>query len=189
MLPFILVLPYTQPYKWFPGGFETKSQLFCFAFKALQNHLVLLSFQVRSVSSLSYKNSTLPASVPLYEHVKLTWPKRTHPSAYFFNLFSRLCSPVTPRPSHSQVLAVPWKHLSLDLCTSFLLHPWSLQTKGTSLWMLPFSCTLGKITPSSSEPRMCSIHTPVIALIVQNCDISIICLPDCSFTLWATLSE
>lgn len=72
--------------KSFPGGFETKSELFCFAFKVLQNHLALLSFQIRSVSSLSYKNITTPASVPLCKHVKLTWPKRTHPSAYFFDL-------------------------------------------------------------------------------------------------------
>lgn len=128
MLPFILVLLDTQPFKWRLGGFETKSELFCFAFKALQNHLALLSFQVRPVSSLSYKNIPLPASVPLYEHVKLTWPKS----------FSLVLAHLLPHVLHTaKELAVPWKkkkkkHLSLDFCTCFLLYPWSLQTRGTS---------------------------------------------------------
>lgn len=93
--------------KSFPGGFESKSELFCFAFKVLQNHLALLSSQIRSVSSLSYKNITTSVLVSLCKHVTLTWPIRTHPSANFFNLPSHLCSSVTPCSSHTQVPAVP----------------------------------------------------------------------------------
>lgn len=174
----------------FPGGFGTKSELFCFAFKVLQNHLALLFFQIRSVSFLSYRNITTPASVPLCKHVKLTWPKRTHPSAYFFNLPSHLCSSVTPCSSLSQVLAVPWKHQSLGLWTCFLLHPWSPWTKeAPPPWMLPLSCTPGKIITSSLEPSRHSTHTSVIDFITQYCNVLITWLPDCSFRLWATLSE
>jgi hypothetical protein len=59
--PFILLLPYTTLDRFI--CFETKSDLFCLAFKTLQNLLALLSFPVRSVSFLSLKKYFCHASV------------------------------------------------------------------------------------------------------------------------------
>lgn len=160
--------------RWFPLGFATKSKLFCFAFKALQNHLIPLFFLVRSVPFLSHKNSAIPVSVSSYEHVEWTWPKATYLSVYFFSLFPHLFSPVTPSSSHSQVLVIPWKHLSLGLCTCFPLPPlvssnWSC----TSCVNSYLSCTPGKVITSYCALPLHPIHTSIIAFIIQYCNVLI----------------